>query len=448
MRVAAPALLLTAFAALPAAPARADDAAPAGSFVLRGVRVERGDGTVIEDAVIVVRDGRIETLGPAAEAKAPPALPVVEGAGGTVTPAFVLPVTRLGLRPPQGAAERPTPTESVLEELDPFAPALRHAARAGIGWVGLVPGAGAPGGATAAVRPPAAGTGGFVAAGAGGGLRVDVDASTGWSRGLAGVLEQGKKEIEAEDRYEKDMETFRAAQAEHDARKAAHEAAVKEAADRTAKEKAEAEKAGKPAPAPVPAPAPPADLKPPQEPKAVKSEPRTAAVRDALRRRIPVVLFCGSAQEADRALDLLRPWRVRLHVWASGDAWRVAARIAGADASVTVRAELVTEPASETRVNPAAVFAAEGCAVSFAPLDEGRHGLAALRLLVGRLVRDGLPRAAAVRGLCADGAAALGLGDRAGLLEPGRAADLLLFDGDPLEPATALRTAWYDGVPR
>ena len=119
----ASALVLALLLAGPsAAPAEDLDPAdlPSGSFVLRGVRLERGDGTVVEDAVVVVRDGRIEAAGAAGETAAPAGLPVEDGGGGTVMAGLVLPISRLGLRPPEGSKERSTPGESVTEELNPF----------------------------------------------------------------------------------------------------------------------------------------------------------------------------------------------------------------------------------------------------------------------------------------------------------------------------------------
>lgn len=49
---------------------------------------------------------------------------------------------------------------------------------------------------------------------------------------------------------------------------------------------------------------------------------------------------------------------------------------------------------------------------------------------------NGLPRDAALRALTADAADMLGLGDEVGTIEPGKRADLALFEGDPLEYVT------------
>jgi imidazolonepropionase-like amidohydrolase len=57
-----------------------------------------------------------------------------------------------------------------------------------------------------------------------------------------------------------------------------------------------------------------------------------------------------------------------------------------------------------------------------------------------RLVHHGLPAIDAIAAATATGAAALGLGDELGTVEPGRIADLVVVDGDPLvEPAVLRR---------
>ena len=64
---------------------------------------------------------------------------------------------------------------------------------------------------------------------------------------------------------------------------------------------------------------------------------------------------------------------------------------------------------------------------------------------VAMLVKTGLPRTAALEALTKRPAAILGLDKTHGTIEPGKAADLLLFSGDPLDPASRLRFTIIDG---
>jgi imidazolonepropionase-like amidohydrolase len=60
--------------------------------------------------------------------------------------------------------------------------------------------------------------------------------------------------------------------------------------------------------------------------------------------------------------------------------------------------------------------------------------------------RLGLPREAALRGVTAAAADLCGAGERLGRLAAGRDGDLVVFDGDPLEPATRVLLVVVDGT--
>jgi imidazolonepropionase-like amidohydrolase len=61
-----------------------------------------------------------------------------------------------------------------------------------------------------------------------------------------------------------------------------------------------------------------------------------------------------------------------------------------------------------------------------------------LALEAALAVRAGLDEATALRAITLNAAAALGLADRLGSLEPGKQADLAIFDGDPLLPTSCV----------
>jgi len=61
-----------------------------------------------------------------------------------------------------------------------------------------------------------------------------------------------------------------------------------------------------------------------------------------------------------------------------------------------------------------------------------------LALEASLAVRAGLDKESALRAITLNAAAALGLDDRLGSIEPGKDADLAIFDGDPLLPASRL----------
>ncbi len=64
---------------------------------------------------------------------------------------------------------------------------------------------------------------------------------------------------------------------------------------------------------------------------------------------------------------------------------------------------------------------------------------------VGMAVANGLPAEQAVRAATIDAARLWGVDDRVGSLEPGKDADLVLFDGDPFEYTTHVKQVIVDG---
>ena len=70
---------------------------------------------------------------------------------------------------------------------------------------------------------------------------------------------------------------------------------------------------------------------------------------------------------------------------------------------------------------------------------------AGLRDQAAMAARWGLPREAALRAVTAEAAALSGAGERVGSIAEGRDGDLVVFDGDPLEPSSRVRLVIVDG---
>jgi imidazolonepropionase-like amidohydrolase len=80
-----------------------------------------------------------------------------------------------------------------------------------------------------------------------------------------------------------------------------------------------------------------------------------------------------------------------------------------------------------------------GCEVSVVPGRDSRSELQRLRPRLAEVVRAGLERAKALESLSLAPARAIGLGDRLGSLEKDKDADLVFFDGDPLDPHSRIQ---------
>jgi len=82
-------------------------------------------------------------------------------------------------------------------------------------------------------------------------------------------------------------------------------------------------------------------------------------------------------------------------------------------------------------------------------LQPSQTGAMTERLLTyqaARLVREGIPRATALKAICQRPAELLGLGDRLGSITEGRAANLVMYGGDPLDFNSWVEKVWIDGV--
>ena len=73
------------------------------------------------------------------------------------------------------------------------------------------------------------------------------------------------------------------------------------------------------------------------------------------------------------------------------------------------------------------------------------HRARELRYSAGNAVAWGLPHDAAVAAITINPARVFGVADRIGSLAVGRAADLILWSGDPLDVANTASQLWLDG---
>ena len=158
--------------------------------------------------------------------------------------------------------------------------------------------------------------------------------------------------------------------------------------------------------------------------------------------------------EVDRAADIrqLLRWatreKVKVAIAGGAEAWRVAPQLAQAGVPVFVDA-LGNLPASfdqlgATLENAARLHAA-GVAVSFTQRDDPSHNARKMRQLAGNAVANGLPWQDGLAGLTRVPAQALGVGDRLGSIEPGKLADLVLWEGDPLDVGHYAEQVWLGG---
>lgn len=158
--------------------------------------------------------------------------------------------------------------------------------------------------------------------------------------------------------------------------------------------------------------------------------------------------------EVDRAADIrqLLRWaareKVRIAIAGGAEAWQMAAELAAAQVPVFVDA-LGNLPTSFDQIGATLENAARlqraGVPVSFAQRDDASHNARKMRQLAGNAVANGLPWADGLAGLTRVPAQVLGVADQIGTIEPGKRADLVLWEGDPLDVAHYAEQVWLGG---
>jgi imidazolonepropionase-like amidohydrolase len=387
----------------------ADSSSPS-DFALAGCRVVTGAGADVASGLVVVRGGKIESVGPWTKGEAPAGVDLIDATGKVLAPAFVHPATRLSMRDDGGGAEDTVePTRTSANEMNPWLPANQWTAANGFATLGLLPGRGIVGGRGVAARTAAASIEAALLR-EDAFLRCDVAGNSKFAAALSGALAAARADLDAQAAYEKALAEFPAAKA-----------------------KAEAEK--KPAP---------------KEPEKPKPETTRDAYRKALRGETTLLATVDGAADAHLLAVALADERVRgrslrLAVLCGGDAYRAAGELADLGATCLVRAGVVVWPNSADRVCPAAAFRAAGCRVVLLPRDDTRNGLRDFPTALAQTVRAGFPRDEALRAATAGAAEVLGLAAETGSIEKGRRADLVLWSGDPLGAAPRIEAVWIDG---
>ncbi len=127
------------------------------------------------------------------------------------------------------------------------------------------------------------------------------------------------------------------------------------------------------------------------------------------------------------------------------DAWKAAALLGEKKATVLIRPELTLQPFTRNRINPAAELAKAGVTIVLLPSSDSLAAQEQFLFKVGELVKTGLDRGVAIKAITINAATVAGLDKRVGSLETGKDADILLFDGDPLDATSRLRVTMING---
>lgn len=158
------------------------------------------------------------------------------------------------------------------------------------------------------------------------------------------------------------------------------------------------------------------------------------AVGGVLDRRTAILALANRAADIEKLLELGRDYRVRLVIVGGAEAWLVASALAAADVPVILDPTLNLPATFDTvnaRSDAATILHKAGVrlAIAFPDWKNARNA----RQSAGWAVAQGLPHEAGIAAITGNPAAIFGLDHTIGTLKAGADADLIVWDGDPLE---------------
>jgi imidazolonepropionase-like amidohydrolase len=377
-----------------------------GKLAIVGGQVIPIEGTPFSDGAILIEDGTITELG--RDVRVPDGVERVDASGKVVMPGLIDAHVHLGVHEEaegwagQDTNESTDPVTPQVRALDGINPAdlgFRDAIAGGVLTVNVNPGSGNPiGGQTVAVRCA--------------GLTVDEMVLRAPS-GVKSALGENPKRTYGERKLLPSTRLGTAA--------VIRDAFVKAANYLEKRERGDGE--------------------------FVERDLRWEALGLVLRREIPWRQHCHRADDIATGMRLADEFGYRLVIDHGTEAALLADRIAERGVPVLIGPLLTSRSKVELRnrslANPGKLAAA---GVELAIITD--HPVIPIQLLhvqAALSVKEGLDEAAALRAVTLTPARVMGVDDRLGSLEPGKAATLCVWSGDPLDVRSRVEAAWIEG---
>jgi imidazolonepropionase-like amidohydrolase len=186
------------------------------------------------------------------------------------------------------------------------------------------------------------------------------------------------------------------------------------------------------------------------EDKKPPSNLKLEALELALAGKVPVVFSAHRADDLATALRLAKEFKLKAVLDLATEGYLIADEIGAAGAPVVVHPTMQRAGSSMETFNShlcnAAILAGRKVPVVIGTAFEGYvPKTRVLRHEAAVAMVNGLGFDRALRAVTLDAAQLLGIADRFGSLEPGKAADLVLYDGDPFENTTHVTQTIIDG---
>ncbi len=162
------------------------------------------------------------------------------------------------------------------------------------------------------------------------------------------------------------------------------------------------------------------------------------ALLPVLRGQLPLIAFANRRSDIATALRIGREFKLKLILAGAQEAWMIAPQLAAAGVPVLVQPldNIPSYDALGVRYENAAVLAKAG--VKVALLETDTHNARDLRQQAGNAVSYGMAWDQALRAVTLSPAEIFGVGDRYGSLDVGKVANVVVWSGDPFEFTTAV----------
>ncbi len=352
----------------------------------------------IPGAVILIEDGTITAVGPAAKVKIPWNAEVIDATGKVVMPGFVLAHTFEGLESANESMPD-VPFLSTFDAIDPFQSFFKMALRNGITTILVLPGNNTRFGGTGTIVHPVGKTVEEMLVMKPFGLKISLSPAGGQSR--MGHMQKLRQYLREQKKYREDL----------------------------ARRQKEAAAANKPFSEEVP--------------------PERKPMQDLLSGKLTAFVYCPTASDAIRAIDLIREFKLRAVLVLGEQTWRAAPHIGKAKLPVILPPDIVffeQDPVTaevNQRVLPL-IFGTSRVTCAYQIRSRGYEARYPWQV-AAEAVKHGVSRKAALGAVTTVPAALIGLGGKIGQIRKGYQADLLLLTGDPLDPKTWIEKVMIGG---
>lgn len=410
---------------LVAAAACAAGGHPAAELVAVRVRSAEtvSDGR-IEHAVILIDGGKIVTIGQ--DLPIDRGIRVLDLSEWTAMPGLVSCYSRLGMSSESSGGNEPQ--ELASDELWPRADEYEDVLELGVTTLGLYPpGDGIPGQAVA-VRPHGETVDEMIVRDRAY-LKILLLSNAGSKKMLRDGFDKadkyGEKEAKRREKWEKDQEKDKKKKSKKDDEKEKKEESKALAGPRDDEEKGD---------------------------ETYQPEPPDADVLPFLQLRsgeLSAVIEIRQASDWLHLMDALADeeltWSLRAPLRGDSDLYEVVEKIGEKGARVVVEPNLTQVPGTRRLRNLPLELVAAGAKLAFVPRWDSLRMHEQWLVDVGELVAAGLDREVALRAMTLEPAEVLRLADRLGSLSPGKDANILFLDGDPLQATSRVKAVMLEG---